>query len=105
MRRVAILGAGMVPFGKYPGKTLSEIAWPAVKAAIEDSNIPKKTIEATKSKVRIWEAKRRCSRTSCLVTLPWVATTTTAVTGSLLRLDGTQSLGGAHRAGAASWIA
>ena len=46
MRRVAILGAGMVPFGKYPEKTLSEIAWPAVKAAIEDSNIPKKAIEA-----------------------------------------------------------
>ena len=46
MRRVAILGAGMVPFGKYPEKTLSEIAWPAVKAAIKDSNIPKKAIEA-----------------------------------------------------------
>ncbi|MGA0314445.1 MAG: thiolase family protein [Alphaproteobacteria bacterium] len=46
MRRVAILGVGMVPFGKYPEKTLSEIAWPAVKAAIEDSNIPKKAIEA-----------------------------------------------------------
>ena len=46
MRRVAILGAGMVPFGKYSGQTLSEIAWPAVKAAIEESNIPKKAIEA-----------------------------------------------------------
>ena len=46
MRRVAILGVGMVPFGKYSSQTLSEIAWPAVKAAIEESNIPKKAIEA-----------------------------------------------------------
>lgn len=46
MRDVAILGAGMVPFGKYPEKTLAEIAWPAVKSAIADSNVPKKDIEA-----------------------------------------------------------
>ena len=46
MREVAIIGAGLVPFGKYPEKTLADIAWPAVKQAIEDSGIHKKEIGA-----------------------------------------------------------
>jgi benzoylsuccinyl-CoA thiolase BbsB subunit len=46
MREVTIIGAGLVPFGKYPEKTLADIAWPAVKQAIEDSGIKKKEIEA-----------------------------------------------------------
>jgi len=36
----------MIPFAKYRDKTLSEIGWPAVKAAIEDAGISKKDIEA-----------------------------------------------------------
>ena len=46
MREVAIIGAGLVPFGKYPDKTLADIAWPAVKQAIQDSGIKKNEIEA-----------------------------------------------------------
>ena len=46
MRDVAVIGAGMVPFGKYPEKTLAEIAWPAVKQAIDDSGVKKAEIEA-----------------------------------------------------------
>jgi benzoylsuccinyl-CoA thiolase BbsB subunit len=46
MREVAIIGAGLVPFGKYPEKTLADIAWPAVKQAVQDSGIKKKDIEA-----------------------------------------------------------
>jgi benzoylsuccinyl-CoA thiolase BbsB subunit len=46
MRDVAIIGAGLVPFGKYPEKTLADIAWPAVKQAIEDSGLNKSEIEA-----------------------------------------------------------
>ncbi len=46
MREVAIIGAGLVPFGKYPDKTLADIAWPAVKQAIQDSGIEKNEIEA-----------------------------------------------------------
>ena len=46
MRTVTVLGVGMVPFAKYRDKTLSEIGWPAVKAAIEDAGISKKDIEA-----------------------------------------------------------
>ena len=39
MRNVAIVGAGMVPFGKFPKKHLADIAWPAVKQAVEDAGI------------------------------------------------------------------
>jgi benzoylsuccinyl-CoA thiolase BbsB subunit len=46
MREVAIIGAGLVPFRKYPEKTLADIAWPAVKQAIVDSGIKKKEIGA-----------------------------------------------------------
>ena len=46
MREVAIIGAGLVPFGKYPEKTLADIAWPAVKQAIQDSGIKKNDIGA-----------------------------------------------------------
>lgn len=47
MREVSIIGAGLVPFGKYPEKTLADIAWPAVKQAIVESGLKKKDIEAT----------------------------------------------------------
>lgn len=46
MREVAIIGAGLVPFGKYPEKTLADIAWPAVKQAVEESGLKKTEIEA-----------------------------------------------------------
>ncbi len=46
MREVSVIGAGMVPYGKYPEKTLADIAWPAVKQAIGDSGLEKKDIEA-----------------------------------------------------------
>ncbi len=46
MREVAVIGVGMVPFAKYPDKTLAEIGWPAVKMAIEDAGVQKRDIEA-----------------------------------------------------------
>ena len=46
MRDVAVIGVGMVPFAKYPDKTLAEIGWPAVKMAIEDAGVQKRDIEA-----------------------------------------------------------
>lgn len=46
MREVAVIGAGLVPFGKYPEKTLADIAWPAVKQALDDSGVKKTEIEA-----------------------------------------------------------
>jgi benzoylsuccinyl-CoA thiolase BbsB subunit len=36
----------MIPFGKYPDKTLAEIGWPAVKEAIVESGVPHKSIDA-----------------------------------------------------------
>lgn len=46
MNTAAILGVGMIPFGKYPGRTLTDLAWPAVKAAVNDAGIPSAKIEA-----------------------------------------------------------
>ena len=46
MREVSVVGIGMVPFAKYREKTLAEIGWPAVKAAIADAGVEKRDIEA-----------------------------------------------------------
>ena len=46
MREVSVIGVGMTPFAKYRDKSLAEIGWPAVKAAIEDAGVEKKDIEA-----------------------------------------------------------
>jgi acetyl-CoA acetyltransferase len=46
MRDVCVIGTGMIPFGKYPDKTLAEIGWPAVKEAIIESGVPHKSIDA-----------------------------------------------------------
>ena len=46
MREVSVIGAGMVKFAKQPDRTLAEIAWPAVKQAIDDSGVAKPAIEA-----------------------------------------------------------
>lgn len=46
MREVSVIGVGMIPFGKYRDKTLAEIAWPAVRQAIEDSGVDKAEIQA-----------------------------------------------------------
>lgn len=46
MREVCVIGTGLIPFGKYPEKTLAEIGWPAVKEAIVESGVPTKSINA-----------------------------------------------------------
>ena len=46
MREVSVIGVGMIPFGKYREKTLAEIAWPAVKHAVEDAGVKKTDIDA-----------------------------------------------------------
>ena len=46
MRDVSVIGVGMIPFGKYRDKTLADIAWPAVKAAMTDAGVGKKDIDA-----------------------------------------------------------
>lgn len=46
MAKAAIVGVGMTPFGKFPDKTLADIGWPSVKAAIADAGIDPKKIEA-----------------------------------------------------------
>jgi acetyl-CoA acetyltransferase len=46
MREVCVIGTGLIPFGKYPEKTLAEIGWPAVKEAIVECGLPPKSIDA-----------------------------------------------------------
>jgi benzoylsuccinyl-CoA thiolase BbsB subunit len=46
MSGVAVIGVGMIPFGKYPDRTISDLAWPAVKAAIADAGIEPRRIQA-----------------------------------------------------------
>jgi benzoylsuccinyl-CoA thiolase BbsB subunit len=46
MRGVSVVGVGMIPFGKYPDRTLADLGWPAVKAALADGNVDAKKIEA-----------------------------------------------------------
>jgi benzoylsuccinyl-CoA thiolase BbsB subunit len=46
MREVCVVGTGMIPFGKYPDKTLADISWPAVKEALVEAGLPPKTIDA-----------------------------------------------------------
>ncbi|HWM82264.1 MAG TPA: thiolase family protein [Pseudolabrys sp.] len=46
MREVCVIGTGMIPFGKYPDKTLADLGWPAVKEAIVEAAVPPKKIDA-----------------------------------------------------------
>ncbi|MYZ46361.1 thiolase family protein [Propylenella binzhouense] len=46
MVRAAIAGVGMVPFAKMREKSLADIGWPAVKAAIADAGIEPKALQA-----------------------------------------------------------
>lgn len=46
LREVCVVGTGLIPFGKYPDKTLAEIGWPAVKEAIVESDLPPRQIDA-----------------------------------------------------------
>ena len=46
MREVFVIGTGLIPFGKYPDKTLAEIGWPAVKQALLEAEVAPKAIEA-----------------------------------------------------------
>ena len=46
MSGVSVVGVGMIPFGKYPDKNTVDLGWPAVKAALKDTGIEGKKIEA-----------------------------------------------------------
>lgn len=46
MRGVSVVGVGMIPFGKYPAKSLADLGWPAVKAALGDAGIAPRKVQA-----------------------------------------------------------
>jgi benzoylsuccinyl-CoA thiolase BbsB subunit len=46
VRSVYAIGTGIIPFGKYPDKSLADIVWPTVKEAIIEANIGREAIDA-----------------------------------------------------------
>jgi acetyl-CoA acetyltransferase len=46
VRDVSVVGVGMVPFGKFPERTLADLGWPAVKAALADGGVDPRRIQA-----------------------------------------------------------
>jgi acetyl-CoA acetyltransferase len=49
MKGVSVIGVGMIPFGKYPDTNITDLGWPAVKAAIKDASIDARRIQAVYS--------------------------------------------------------
>ena len=49
MTGVSVIGVGMVPFGKYPDRSITDIGWPAVLAAIRDAGVDARRIQAVYS--------------------------------------------------------
>ena len=49
MKGVSVIGVGMIPFGKYPDTNITDLGWPAVKAAIKDAGIDARRIQAVYS--------------------------------------------------------
>ncbi|MGE4241256.1 thiolase family protein [Ramlibacter sp.] len=45
-RRVAVVGAAMNRFGRYPDLALHDLGWPVVKAAVQDAGLERGQIEA-----------------------------------------------------------
>lgn len=46
MRKVSVIGTGMIRFGKYSDVSLADLGWPAVKQAIKDAGIEARDIDA-----------------------------------------------------------
>lgn len=46
MREVAIVGAGMIRFGRYPEKGIKDLVRESVEAALKDAGVEKKALEA-----------------------------------------------------------
>jgi benzoylsuccinyl-CoA thiolase BbsB subunit len=49
MKAVSVIGVGIIPFGKYPETNITDLGWPAVKAAIKDAGIEPRRIRAVYS--------------------------------------------------------
>lgn len=46
MTSVHVLGTGMIPFRKYPEKTLADLGWPALREAMLEANVRAKDVDA-----------------------------------------------------------
>jgi len=46
MREVAVIGTGMIRFGKYPDVSLADLGWPAARQAMDDAGVEPEDIGA-----------------------------------------------------------
>jgi benzoylsuccinyl-CoA thiolase BbsB subunit len=46
MSNVYVIGTGMIPFGKFPDRTLAEIGWPSLREAILEAGVAPHSIDA-----------------------------------------------------------
>ncbi len=46
MSQVYVLGTGMIPFGKFPDRTLADIGWPSLREAIKESGVAPGSLDA-----------------------------------------------------------
>lgn len=46
MSKAYVLGTGMIPFGKFPDRTLADIGWPSLREAVLESGVPTSSIDA-----------------------------------------------------------
>jgi benzoylsuccinyl-CoA thiolase BbsB subunit len=46
MTSVHVIGTGMIPFGKFPDRTLSDIGWPSLREAIKEAGVAPASIDA-----------------------------------------------------------
>ena len=46
MNQVYVLGTGMIPFGKFPDRTLADIGWPSLREAIKESGVSPSSLDA-----------------------------------------------------------
>ena len=46
MSNVCVLGTGMIPFGKFPDRTLADIGWPSLREALKEAGVPPASLDA-----------------------------------------------------------
>jgi acetyl-CoA acetyltransferase len=46
MSNVYVIGTGMIPFGKFPDRTLAEIGWPSLREALLEAQVAPNSIDA-----------------------------------------------------------
>ena len=46
MSNVYVIGTGMIPFGKFPDRTLADIGWPSLREALHEATVEPGSLDA-----------------------------------------------------------